>query len=247
MIGRERAQRGVAFDLDEIVKYVPADEFRVRDTEGGQKLGRRHDRVGDFRREVELDPIAHAIGGEQSALGVKARLLAFGEVPVLPQNMRARYCRMAAQRDFDRGSEPAQVVIAILRHKECRLRKVHFARHVAHPLFRGRAIEYADGRWIPREWPISKRIHLHNSNGHDLTRLAQSKLMRGKRSPISKCAICASRSQWYWRCGDSLALAGQDTRTFCASMRARALRRRDSRCGCATRWRMRGRCEFRRW
>jgi len=67
----------------------------------GEPGGRRRGLLA-LGREVELDPLARAITGEQAALGVKAHLLRRRHVPVLPQDVSARQGRVAAQGDLDR-------------------------------------------------------------------------------------------------------------------------------------------------
>ena len=68
--------------------------------------------------------------------------------------------RVAAQIDFDRRREPAEIVPVALGNEECRLGEVHLTRDVEHPLWIGWFWEDADRGWIPSERAIGESVDL---------------------------------------------------------------------------------------
>jgi len=116
---------------------------------------------------VHFDPVAGALRQQLPATGVKACLLRGGQAALLPKHVRAGQRGMAAQVHFDRRSEPAQVVAAILRDQEGRLGEVHLARHIPHPALLGSCREDTHGRRISGERPAGERIDLGDDDGHN--------------------------------------------------------------------------------
>ena len=137
VVGLERAQFGVGLHFHEVVEGVASGEARAADAQRGQQFGGRLGGGGDLGGEIEFDPVAAAVGGQQSAARVEARLGAFGQMAVLPQHVGAGQGGVAAEIHLDRGREPAQVVAVGLFDQEGGFGEVHFARHVAHPLVGG--------------------------------------------------------------------------------------------------------------
>src|SRR5262245_17407320 len=80
--------------------------------------------------------------------------------------MRARECRMAAQIDFDRRSELAEIVSIALLHEKRGLGEVHLARDVEHPRWGGGLREDADGGRVSRKGAIGERVDLGNTEAH---------------------------------------------------------------------------------
>ena len=99
MVRLEASDRGFVVHLDEIVDLVSPDVLR-RGAERLGEAGGRGRRLLTLGREVELDPSAGAVAGEEPALGVKAHLPARGQVAVLPEDVRAREGRVTAERDL---------------------------------------------------------------------------------------------------------------------------------------------------
>src|SRR5262245_47443513 len=80
--------------------------------------------------------------------------------------MRARECRMAAQIDFDRRSEPAEIVSIALLHEKRGLGEVHLARDVKHPANVGGFGENTDAGGVAGEGAIGERVDLRNMEAH---------------------------------------------------------------------------------
>src|SRR5882762_1827167 len=97
---------------------------------------------------------------------MKARLLSRLEVAVLPQHVRTRERRMAAEIDFDRRREPAEIVALASLHEEGGLGEVHLARDVEHPCGFGGLRKDADGRGISCEGSIRESINLRDAEAH---------------------------------------------------------------------------------
>ena len=108
-------------------------------------------RVLPASREVELDPLTAAHGGQQAATRVKARLLVRRELAGFRQDVRARERRMAAQVDFHAGGEPAQIEAVGAPLEERRVREVHLACDVLHPAVVSRLLQEAHASGVATE------------------------------------------------------------------------------------------------
>ena len=163
---RRQAPDGVlGVHLDQVVELVSADVLR-RHAERFGEAGRRRGRLVPLGREIELDPLAGTIPGEEAALGVEPRLPRGWQVPLLPQHVSARQGRVAAEGDLDGRREPAEVETVVVLHEERRLGEVHLAGDALHPAFVARRWQEADRRRIARERRVGKRIHLRDPEPH---------------------------------------------------------------------------------
>src|SRR5437867_7372088 len=128
----------------------------------------RRRRCGERRGgEVELDPGLAPISGQQTALGMEARLGIRLEMTVFPQHMRARERGVAAEIDFDCRREPAEIVAVLAGNQECCLGEIHLARDVQHP---GRVSGFGqntNGGGVSREGAIGECIYLRDSECHE--------------------------------------------------------------------------------
>src|SRR5207244_7291741 len=96
--------------------------------------------------EIQLDAIAVALRGEQSAARVEARDRVDVEKSFLPKRVRTGECRVTAEVDFDSRREPAQRPAAVVaRGQERGLGQVHLRRDAVHPAVIDFAIEKTDG------------------------------------------------------------------------------------------------------
>ena len=135
-------------------RYVSSDVLPMNGDVARPSAASRPVRWRDFfwrrRGKVEFDPFAIAAGGEDAALGVKAncvlRRYAAGGV----QEVGRGKSRVAAQRHFDRGREPAERKAVGKRPHERRLREIHLGRQRLHPA-PCRALRRADRR--PQDCP----------------------------------------------------------------------------------------------
>ncbi len=164
--GVERAHsRFVLQPREHVVAALP----RVEDVRAERfvQAGRRVDLHGFVGREVQLDPVAVALGREQAALAVEARLLVRLEEAFLPEHVRARHRGVAAEIDLDRRREPAQVEAAVVAtDKERRLREVHLARDELHPFRVACFRQHGDGRRVATERLVRERVDLPDAQRH---------------------------------------------------------------------------------
>ncbi len=122
VVRRKRAHCLLGVRFHQIVESVLAHELRSAHSQGGQQLGGSLGRYRDLRREIELDPVAAPVGGQQAAARMEPRLPPLRQMAVLPQNVRARHRSVAAEIHLYRGSKPAQRVAIVARHQEGGLR-----------------------------------------------------------------------------------------------------------------------------
>ena len=114
MVRLQGAHCRFRIELNDVIEHVFADIHRTCSQRFDQAL-RRGRGLLPLSREIHLDPLAGAIGGQQSAARMKARLLVRRESPFLPKRVRAGERCVAAQIHFDRRSEPAQIEAVPLR------------------------------------------------------------------------------------------------------------------------------------
>ena len=164
-VGAQRAHRVLVGDFQEVVEAGLPNVARRDAERGGEPVGSRR---GNRARagEVELDPVAAAVGGEAAALGGEARLGALRQEAVLPQHVGAGQRRMAAQRHLDGGGEPAQPPGVVLAVQERSLRQIHLAGDGLHPGVSAWAREDADGGGVAGERFARERVHLHDAERH---------------------------------------------------------------------------------
>src|SRR5213596_2050040 len=164
-VGAQRAHRLLVRDLEEVVEAGLPHVARGNAEGGGEPLGSRRERRAGAG-EVQLDPVAAAVGGEQAALGGETGLGAVGQVAVLPEHVSAGQRRVAAQRHLDGRREPPQPPRIVLAVQKGRLRKIHLAGDGLHPRVIARGGEDADGGGVTGERPVRERVHLDDAQGH---------------------------------------------------------------------------------
>src|SRR5882762_5451013 len=85
---------------------------------------------------------------------------------VFPQHVRAGECRVAAEIDFDRWREPAEIVAVASRNQERGFGETHFARDVEHPGRFGGLGENANAGGIAGEGFVGERVDLCDAEAH---------------------------------------------------------------------------------
>ena len=162
------AHGGVGGELDEVIVVgAQADLEHALAERLGEALGR-----GDGRRgagwEVELDEaVGRARGREEAALGVEAGDRGGRDQPALPEHVGARKRGVAAQRDLDRRSEPAEIVRSVgAGDEEGGLGEVHLGGDGGHPGRFARGGQQADGGRVAAEGGVCKGIDLGNGESH---------------------------------------------------------------------------------
>jgi hypothetical protein len=106
----ELPHRFVGFQLHKEIELAPLDVHRAgaeRALEVGRRLARGRRRGG----EVERNPAVAVLGGEHAAPGVEPGDGAGRQPAGLPEPMRARDGRVAAEVDLNGEGEPAEVVV----------------------------------------------------------------------------------------------------------------------------------------
>ena len=97
---------------------------------------------------------------------MEPRLAVAREVAILPQHVGAREGRVAAERHLDRGREPAKAPPVGRAVEEGRLGQVHLPRDVLHPPLVARRGQDADGRGVPPERRVGKRVDVDDAEPH---------------------------------------------------------------------------------
>src|SRR6267154_3074705 len=122
---------------------------------------------------------------------MESRLDVWFQMTVFPQHVGAGERRVAAEIDFDRWREPAEIVAVALLHQKCGLGETHLARDVQHPgRFRGFG-ENANARGIAGEGFVGERVDLGDAEAHaykSIVAVSSAKLPSSARSrrPRSK-------------------------------------------------------------
>ena len=165
MVGGEPPHGLLRVHLNEVVELVLPDVL-WRDPEGLGKSRRRGRGLLALRREVELDPVAPAVGGQEAALRLEARLTAGLEVSLLPEDVSGGERGVAAQGELDGRREPAEGEAVVRRVEERGRREVHFARDRLHPRRVPRRGEDAHRGRIAPEWRVGERVDLDDREPH---------------------------------------------------------------------------------
>ena len=139
------------------------------------------------RRQIELEEIVAAGHGEDAGAGREAERIA------VDQHVAGGERRVAAQIDFARRREPAQVIIglaAFARHRECRFAEVILGRDGLHHGVVEPALERHDRGGISGQRALGERVDLEERKaGH----VARSVISDGSR--VSR-SVCPSGSTW---------------------------------------------------
>jgi hypothetical protein len=168
----------VGFDFSVVVEAIAADEGGC-DPEGLGQIRRGVEGPDGLGREIQFNPFALAVGGEQAAGGVEARLAVGREDTGLPENMGAGQGGVAAEFDLDGGGEPAQAEAVVFFDQEGGLGEVHFEGDALHPVGVARLAEQADGGRIAGEGFVGEGVHLEQLDAHGLpSRVAAAGLRR---------------------------------------------------------------------
>src|SRR5437660_12501525 len=83
-------------------------------------------------REIHFDPIVPAVGCEQAAAGMKARLFAGLEVARCSEDMSAGKGGVPTEINFDGWRKPAQVETIRLAREKCIRGEIHRPRNALH-------------------------------------------------------------------------------------------------------------------
>ncbi len=117
----------------EIVRALPGPKGSL--AEPGDQFIRRLDGGRRSRRKIHRDGRAGPFAGQKPAVQrLKSGRLIGPQPSRLPQRMRGRQRRVAAQRHFSSRREPPQFPLVSPRHHEGGLGQIHLGGHTLHPV-----------------------------------------------------------------------------------------------------------------
>ena len=137
----EALERRFVVELDQHVESIrPAKRIDagIAASSTASSSGERDLRRHRLAREVELDAVRAATGGEQAAPGLEARGQLVGDVPFLPEDVRRRQGRVAAEVDLRVGREPPQIEVGLTIQAAPRTRSRRGSSRPPHPASTGR-------------------------------------------------------------------------------------------------------------
>ncbi len=227
VIGLERAEDGLGFELDDVVEGIAAYVEGLC-SQRFEELRRGIGWLCTLGGEIHFDPFATALGGEEAALRVEAGGVTGIEVAFFVEDMGRGQGGVAAESDFYGGSEPAEMVAVGAGVEEGGFGEIHFAGYGLHPGCRRGGGEDADGGGVAGEGDGSEGVYLGDAEGH-MTILSKKEKVNVKcqmskvkcqksKVRVLRCVFCAGRGGV--AVGDSLAdraLAVQDGGTSAGS------------------------------
>src|SRR5205814_115040 len=144
---------------DEVIELIASDVRRAGRAEGVEQAGGSGDRLFALGRKIELDEVAVAFRGQYTAARVKTENGIAADV-LAPDRVGRGERGVAAEIDFDSGSEPAKSPTIVAGLQVRRLGEVHLRGDVRHPLVIPRAVHETDGGGIALECIACERVDL---------------------------------------------------------------------------------------